>query len=80
MRRIARGGSSTPLALSPDGTLLATGSAHLTLLLRSAGDGATLLSLDLEKPDRVGGLLFSPDSSLLASSSRGMTCVWGLPE
>jgi WD40 repeat protein len=71
-------GGTCPLALSPDGSLLATGSPGRTLLLRKVEDGATLLSPDLKEPDRVGNLLFSPDGSLLASSGRGMTCLWGL--
>lgn len=79
MRDMRWAGGTCPLALSPDGSLLATGSVPWTLLLRRVDDGATLLSTDLEEPDRVGKLLFSPDgSSLLASSGRGVTCLWGV--
>jgi WD40 repeat protein len=76
---IGRDDSICCLALSPDGSLLATGSIHKnTLLLRRVEDGAVLRSLKAQHDEDLRGLLFSPDGSLLASSGGGVTCLWGL--
>jgi WD40 repeat protein len=66
-------------ALSPDGSLLVRFISHRNvLLLRRVEDGARLHSLQTAHGEGRGGLLLSPDGSLLATSGGGVTCLWGL--
>ena len=55
------------LAVSHDGTLLAIGANGGTLLIASMVDGSELQRLDGHR-GRVGGVAFSPDDQLLAST------------
>lgn len=63
------------LTLSQDGTRMALGLDHGIIEIHSIPDGALIGTLpDGENP--VVGLAFSPDGSLLASSSRGQVSLW----
>lgn len=70
----------TDVAISPDGTLLASGSSYGLVRLWRASDGALLRTMT-GHTDYIACLVFSPDGRLLASSSGdGTTRLWGVVE
>lgn len=71
-RRIGRGevGRVTDLAVSPDGSRAAVASHDGRVLLADLGDGSLRL-IDRSDCGDANGLVFSPDSALLAWSHRG---------
>jgi WD40 repeat protein len=70
---------ASSIAFSPDGTILATGSADGMLRLWQVETGDLLVELD-GHADYLTGLAFSPDGELIASSSNdGTVILWGIP-
>jgi WD40 repeat protein len=70
-----RGGhasSVTSVAFSPDGSLIASGSADYTIKLWRVSDGALVRTLTWHT-DTVTSVAFSPDGSLIASGSADYT-------
>jgi WD40 repeat protein len=65
-------GSILSIAFSPDGELLAAGTANGEIRLWQALDGTAQLTC-LGHTDRIRSIAFSPDGSLLASSSEDTT-------
>jgi WD40 repeat protein len=79
-RIAAHGDRIYAIALSPDGTLLASGSRDGSVRLWSFPSGAPRSTL-LEGRSAVGALAFSPDSRVLAASDEaGAIHLWSLPE
>jgi WD40 repeat protein len=62
-------GRLNSLAFSPDGTLLASGSDDMTIVLQDAASGQSLGQPLAGHTGWVYGVVFSPDGSLLASAS-----------
>lgn len=65
--RITANGDATPVAISPNGRLIATGHQNGTIRLRSVRSG-TLLQTVQGGRELISGLAFSPDGSLLISA------------
>ncbi|HWB11201.1 MAG TPA: protein kinase [Pirellulales bacterium] len=64
------------VALSPDGSLVASGSKDHTVRIWNAATGEPLRTLR-GHDDEVNGVAFSPDGAALASASEeGRLCVW----
>ncbi|RZQ60955.1 hypothetical protein [Amycolatopsis suaedae] len=59
----------TGLAVSPDGTLLATAGGNRQIQLRDPADGRVLRDLGARHPSTIRDLAFSPDGSTLASGA-----------
>ena len=73
--RLSHGDTVRGLAFSPDGRLLATGSADKTARIWDAGTGERLL--ELPHPGSVLDVAFSPDGRLLATAcSAGSAWLW----
>jgi len=69
----------TTLAVTTDGSLLASGSFDRTIKLWSLPDGALLKTLEGHR-DRVQALALTPDGTLLASGGDDRTVkLWSLP-
>jgi WD40 repeat protein len=74
----AHGGAVLAVALSPDGSLLATGSSDRTVRLWRASTGRLLAVLGGHE-DRISALAFRPDGLQLASASHDDTArLWTL--
>jgi len=72
--------SITSLAVTPDGSLLASGSYDGTIRLRRLPDGEPMATLRGHE-DGVTSLTVTPDGSLLASGSHDNTIrLWRLPD
>jgi WD40 repeat protein/predicted deacylase len=68
------------VAFSPQGNLLATGSADKTIVLWEVSTGAITATLE-GHTDKVESLAFSPDGNTVASGSAdGTVRVWQVPE
>jgi len=76
--KITANGDANPIALSPDGRLLATGHADGTLRLRDARSGRLIQSLYGGK-GMILSVAFSPDSSMLASANmKAQVHLWSV--
>jgi WD40 repeat protein len=67
------------IAYSPDGEMIATGSADATVKLWNAPDATLAKTLEGHNAE-VLSLAFSPDGQFLVSASDSQALVWALPE
>jgi WD40 repeat protein len=69
---------ATCAALSPDGTLLASGGYNGTLHIWSTSDGAEIASIDAHR-DKISDITFTPDGAgIVTVSLDGTLRVWGI--
>ena len=71
--------AARPVALSPDGGLLAFESAPSRVRLLVPETGAVVATLTLPFPEAVDHLVFSPDGQTLAAGTRTRTWCFDLP-
>ena len=69
--------SRDKVMLSPDGTLLVAGLCNATFHIWRVADGTLLYELNGELPDDTS---FSPDGSMLATTTYESVTVWKMPE
>ena len=73
-------GAINALAFSPDGTILASASADMTIDLWNVSDGALMNTL-VGHTDSVNAVAFSPDGQTLASGSSDQTIdLWNVSD
>ena len=78
----AHSGVIYSLAISPDGSLMASGSSDGAVKLWSFPDGQLIKTLETDNGDGIRSLSISPDGTLLAACYRireGFT-IWSLPD
>jgi len=69
-------GQVIQVALSPDGTWLASASTDDGVQLRQVSDGSLVRTFSNETKNVVTKLIFSPDGNLLASATRDRVQLW----